>query len=100
MYPSPRYKIQNLANQFETAIFSIKLLFFQVAHPELNPIEMAWAFIKRVVASKSIQFQLEIIEQLTQQQDMRTTPEQFMKHYSHARKEEHKHRLMNRLSDS
>ena len=96
----PKYKIQKLADQFETATFSIKILFLPVAHPELNPIEMVWAFIKRAVASKNMQFQLGIVEQLTQEQVMRVTPEQFKKYYSHTRKEEDKHRLMNRLSDS
>ena len=100
IYHSPKHKIHKLADKFETATFSFKILFLSVAHSELNQIEMVWTLIKRAVASKNMQFQLGIVEQLTQEQVMRVTPEQFRKYYSHARKEEDKYRLMNRLSDS
>jgi len=46
MYPSPKYKIQKIADKFSTGVFELKVLFLPVAHPELNPIEMVWGVIK------------------------------------------------------
>lgn len=40
IYPTPKYAIQKLADQFEEGEFCIKILFLPVAHPELNPIEI------------------------------------------------------------
>ena len=37
MYPNPKYKIQKVANEFETDTFSIKILSLPVVHTELNP---------------------------------------------------------------
>lgn len=52
IYPTPKSKIQKLADKFTRENFEIKVLFLPVAHPELNPIEMVWSLIKRYVASK------------------------------------------------
>ena len=38
IHPNPKYKIQKIADNFEKDVFSIKILFIPVAHPELNPI--------------------------------------------------------------
>ena len=40
IYPSPRYKIQKIADKFSEGDFEIKILFLPVAHPELNPVDM------------------------------------------------------------
>ena len=93
VYPTPKYKIQKIADKFERDDFSIKVLFLPVAHPELNPIEMVWGFIKRKVASKNMSFKLSHVEQLTREQVQVVTAAQFSKYYEHARKEEDKYHL-------
>ena len=40
IYPSPTYKIQKMAIEFETSAFRLKVLFLPVAHRKLNPIEV------------------------------------------------------------
>ena len=99
IYPTPKYKIQKIADKFEQEGFSIKILFLPVAHPELNPIEMVWAFIKRTVASENMSFKLSHVEQLTLEQVQVVTAAQFSKYYEHTRKEEDKYRYMSH-SDS
>ena len=49
LYPSPKYEIQKLADEFSTSDFEIEILFLPIAHPGLNPIEMVWSFMKRFV---------------------------------------------------
>ena len=88
IYPWPKYKIQKIADKFEREGFSIKILFLPVEHPELNPIEMAWAYIKRSVASQNLLFSLFKVERLTRETICCVTPAQFAKYYSHAMKEE------------
>ena len=39
-----------------------------MAHPELNPIEMVWSFVKRSVASRNLKFKLNAVEELTREQ--------------------------------
>ena len=85
---TPKYKIQKIADKFEQEGFSIKVLFLPVANPELNPIEMVWAFIKRTIASRNMSFKLSHVEQSTREQVQNITTAQFFKYYEHARKEE------------
>ena len=89
IYPNPKYKIQKIADSF-----NIKILFLPVAHPELNPIEMVWSFVKRNVASKNMHFKLSKVESETAIQIGNITASDFNKYAAHARKEEDKYRLL------
>ena len=40
MYPSPKYRIQKIADKFRTDPFSTEILFLPVSRLEWNPIEM------------------------------------------------------------
>ena len=91
IYPTPKYKIQKIADKFETETFSIKILFLPVAHPELNPIEMVWSFVKRSVASLNLKFNLSAVEELTREQTVKVTPELFNKFCIYTSKEEDKY---------
>ena len=92
IYPSPKYKIQKIADKFTTESFQIKILFLPVAHPELNPIEMVWGFVKRTVAAQNMTFKLSAVEQATKEQIKKVTADQFQKYYMHAIKEEDRYR--------
>ena len=35
-----------IADKFEKAAFSIEILFLPVYHPEFNPIEIVWSYLK------------------------------------------------------
>ena len=39
IYTSPKYKIQNIADNFETGTFSIRIMLLPVAHRHPNPKE-------------------------------------------------------------
>lgn len=56
IYPGPKYRVQKFADKFETAAFSIKILFLPVPHPKLNHIEMVWSSVKRAIASRNMIF--------------------------------------------
>ena len=60
VYPNPKYKIQKIASRFD-----IKILFLPIAHPELNPLDMVWSFVKRNLAAKNIHFKLSELESET-----------------------------------
>ena len=45
----PKYEIQRLADSFTLDGFSIKILMLPVSHPELNPIELSWAYMKQEI---------------------------------------------------
>ena len=92
IYPSPKYKIQKIADKFALEDFSIKIIFLSVAHPELDPIEMVWGFVKRNVAAKNMLFKLSNVEEITKLQLEKVTADLFNKFYKHTMKEEEKHR--------
>ena len=94
IYPTPKYKIQKIADNLENDNFSIKVLFLPVSHTELNPIEMVWALLKRAFASKNVSFMLTEVQQLTRRRLQFLTAAQFAKFYEHAKKEEDKYRCM------
>ena len=100
IYPTPKYKIQKIADKFETETFSIKILLLPVAHPELNPIEMVWTFVKQSAASCNLKFNLSAIEELTREQILKVTPELFNKYYIHACREEDMYRQLSITTDS
>ena len=95
IHPSPKCKIQKMADKFYTATFSIKILFLPVGHPELNPIEMVWCCVKCTVASRNMQFQFNAVDKLTREQINVVTDPQFKKCNKHGKQEEDKYRKMN-----
>lgn len=100
IYPTPTYKIQKLANEFSSGDFSIKILFLPVAHPELNPIEMVWSFIKRSVAARNMHFTLSHVEEETKKEILKVTAADIRKYSRHAKDEETKYRRMSETLDS
>ena len=68
-----------------------------MSRPELNPIEMVWSSVKRAVAARNINFQLNAVEELTKEHIDRVTAEQFRKFCIHViEEEEGKYRTMTR----
>lgn len=63
--PNPKYLVQELADKFTDGAFIIKIIFLPVAHPELNPMEMAWGTVKRAVATANVTFSLSEVEIMT-----------------------------------
>ena len=94
IYPSPKYKIQKIADKYEEGDFKIVVLFLPVAHPELNPIEMVWGQIKRKVASKNMDFKLSSVEELTRTEIAKVSPCGFARYVSHTIIEEEKYKQL------
>lgn len=59
-----------------------------VAHPELNPIELAWSVIKGYVAKHNKKFTLTEVERLTQEAIGKVTPTMWEKFCAHTEKVE------------
>ena len=94
IYPPPTYKIQKTASKFD-----FKVLFLSVTHPELNPIEMVWGFLKRKVTMHNVNSNLIEVENITCAQLSSITSECFKKYYEHAILEENKYREMNNIDN-
>ena len=77
IYPNTKCKIQKIADKLKKDEFSIKILFLPVAHTELNSIEMVWSLVKRAVAAKNTNFQLNAVEELTRREMDLVSSEQF-----------------------
>lgn len=92
MYPPPIYKIQKIADKFETNELKLKILFLPVAHPELNPIEMVWGIIKRKIAECNLTFNLNAVEDETRTQISNITAATFQNYENHSLKEEDRYR--------
>lgn len=64
--------------EFETDVIAAKfqhsVLRLPVAHPELNPIEMAWSLVKGYVAKNNKKFTLKEIEKLVPEGIREVTP--------------------------
>ena len=64
--------------QFETDLvtekFTHRVLRLPVAHPELNPIELAWSVVKGYVAKRNKKFTLKEIQELVPQGISQVTP--------------------------
>ncbi len=65
LVPPPKYKVQQLADKFSLPNFDIKILFLPVSHPELNPMEMIWSYVKRKVGKNNLEFKLCEVEEFT-----------------------------------
>ncbi|TMW61847.1 hypothetical protein Poli38472_010910 [Pythium oligandrum] len=57
--PTPAYQVSALAKKF-----GCEMLLLPVGHPELNPIEMVWAYVKGYVAKRNVTFSLTDVERL------------------------------------
>jgi len=57
--PTPRYLVQDLAEEFDVSIISCP-----VAHPELNPIEMVWGTVKVALRYANVAFNLTRLQEL------------------------------------
>ena len=92
----PEVQGKKIADKFEKNEVSIKILFLPVSRTELNPNEMVWSSVKRAVAARNINFQLNDVEELTKEHIDRVTAEQFRKFCIHVIEEEGKYRAMTR----
>lgn len=57
--PEPRYEVVELAKKFDYLV-----LYLPVGHPELNPIELVWAYMKPYVAKHNVNFSFAEVERL------------------------------------
>ena len=78
--------------QFETDViaekFTHKVLRLPVAHPELNPIELAWSVAKGYVAKHNQKFTLKEVEALVPEAINTVTPAMWSKFCDHTKKVE------------
>jgi len=59
--PTPRYLVQDLA-----ARFRVTILISPVAHPELNPIEMAWGTVKMSLKRANVTFSVATLRSMAE----------------------------------
>jgi len=59
--PTPRYLVQDLA-----ARFRVMILISPVAHPELNPIEMAWGTVKMSLKRANVTFSIATLRSMAE----------------------------------
>lgn len=97
--PAAKYLTQDLADQFEDGDFSIKILMLPVAHPELNPIELVWAYMKNYVAFHNFKFNMTAVQEDTENVLNSVSPEMFSRFCARSMKEEAKYREMDELID-
>ena len=62
-----------------------------VAHPELNPIEMVWSYLKRKVGKLNFDFSLKEVEAHTREALEEFTASMFNSYVDHTIKEEEKY---------
>ena len=87
---------RGITDKFAVEDFSIKILLLPVSHPELNPIEIVWGFVKRAVASMSMIFEQSYVEELARQQLNEVTAAMVKQFSNHALIEEWKSRGISR----
>ena len=97
--PDPKYEIQAIADQFTQGQFSIKILFLPVSHPELNPIELAWAYTKRQIRAENFKFNITAFEKHAGRLLEELPQELFSRFCDHAIKEEERYREMAQVID-
>ena len=81
--PSKQYKTDRIAENF-----THRVLRLPVAHPELNPIELAWSVVKAYVAKHNKKFTLKEVEKLVPQAIKTVTPAMWKKFCDHTAKVE------------
>jgi hypothetical protein len=57
----------------------IKILLLPIAHPQLNPIELVWSWVKTEVAKRNKDFKMKTLYDLTIQRKDEITPEMWSK---------------------
>lgn len=97
--PAPKYRAQDLADQFEDGEFSIKILMLPVAHPELNPIELVWAYMKNYVAFHNFKFNMTAVQEDTEHVLRNVSKEMFSRFCARSMKEEARYREMDEVMD-
>ena len=81
--PTKQYATDAIAEKFTHAVLRLP-----VAHPELNPIELAWSVIKGYVAKHNKRFTLSEVERLTREAIEKVTPTLWEKFCAHTAKVE------------
>ena len=94
-----KYVVQDLADNFGSRGFHIKIIFLPVAPLELNPIEMVWGTVKRAISGANTNFRLTEVEKLTRQELSKYTAEVFSKFVKHVMKVEAKFKKCNTILD-
>ena len=91
-YRGPTYKVQELANSFQQGDFEIEVLFLPIEHPELNPIEMMWGFVKSSVSTHNMSFRLSDVDALAKGELEKFTASEFQKYVGQFLNEEAQYR--------
>ena len=81
--PTKRYATDAIAEKFTHTVLRLP-----VAHPELNPIELAWSVIKGYVTKHNKKFTLSEVERLTREAIGTVTPTLWEKFCTHTAKVE------------
>jgi len=92
--PAPRFQMQQLA-----ARFGVSVLISPVAHPDLNPTEMAWGTVKMALKRGNMRFTLSAIKGLVANEGDRITPAVWAKYEYHAIKRENSYRGLDASRD-
>ena len=73
MTPAPKTKIEEIGEQY-----GVKVIFLPVAHPELNPIELQWANMKRYVRHNNKDFTTMSVIKLIREREQQITRENWI----------------------
>ena len=97
--PDPKYEIQAIVDQFIEGEFPIKIIFQPISHPELNPIELAWAYTKKQVRSQNFKFNITVVEKHAGRLLQKLPQELFSRFCDHSIKEDARCREMAQIID-
>ena len=86
--PAPKYIFQEITDRFTNGEFSINILFFPLAHPELNTIELAVSFMKQKIRARNLNLNLHNIQTRAANILGNISVQQFASFSEHAFKEE------------
>jgi len=81
--PTPRYLVQDLA-----ARFGVTILISTVAHPEINPIEMAWGTVKMSLKWANVTFSVATVRSMAEVEFVKITGEVWALYDDHSIKAE------------
>lgn len=85
--PAKKYKVFDvLQNWNNTKNTDIKINILPIAHPQLNPIELIWNWIKRYVAGENHDFNMETIRTLAKRRASELDSTYWDKSYQHSYK--------------
>ena len=63
----PKYEIRQVADKFSNGDFSIKISFLPRGHPELNPIELDWIYLKYQIRNHNFKFNFSLVKRHARQ---------------------------------